>query len=443
MTSDQRKQENKWSPRAWHRKASRPVTVWMAVFIAVGLTHTFIPEARWVMVHIFTLGILTNSIVVWSQNLTERFLQARLRDADRPPQLLRIRLLNLAIVFVVTGQLLAGLWEWHWVVTAVGATGVAAVMAWHAVALASQIVTVDHTKRFYPAALGFICASLALPLGALFGAALAAGLPGQWQSRVLAAHVYINVGGFVGLTALSALTVLLPAMWRARGVRNRASTSVALCATGVVTAAAGALLALPPLEALGLFVYVAGWAWSLQGWLATLLGARRTPTYPALSALASAAWLVAAQVAWGVQLVAGREMVPPTLMLLLGFAAQLLFGTMSFLLPTNMGGGPAAVRAGMRRFDTAGVFRFVVYNLALIVWLVTDSSWLRVVMSMLVFVVLVAFVPLMISAVKTQRAVMEGKQEGPGVAYDPKAGRQTLAALGVVGALSAAILLAL
>ena len=72
------------NPRAWHRKASRPVSIWMAVFILVGLAHPFIPDGSWLLIHIFTLGILTNSIMLWSQNLTERFLGHKLDDASRP-----------------------------------------------------------------------------------------------------------------------------------------------------------------------------------------------------------------------------------------------------------------------------------------------------------------------------------------------------------------------
>ena len=69
---------DKWSPRTWHRKASRPVTVWMMVLLVAGATHTLIPNYRWVLIHLFTLGILTNSILVWSQYLTEKFVQQRL-----------------------------------------------------------------------------------------------------------------------------------------------------------------------------------------------------------------------------------------------------------------------------------------------------------------------------------------------------------------------------
>ena len=69
-----------WRSDTWHRKAARPVTVWMAIFLVAGVTHLWIPEYRWVLIHIFTLGVLTNSIVLWSQHFTEKFLRQRLPD---------------------------------------------------------------------------------------------------------------------------------------------------------------------------------------------------------------------------------------------------------------------------------------------------------------------------------------------------------------------------
>ena len=86
-----------WSGRSWHRRAARPVTVWMVIFIIAGLTHVVIPEYRWVLIHIFTLGVLTNSIVLWSQSLTEKFLQQKQPPEARPAQLARTRILNVGI----------------------------------------------------------------------------------------------------------------------------------------------------------------------------------------------------------------------------------------------------------------------------------------------------------------------------------------------------------
>lgn len=89
--------DEKLSPRTWHRPASRPVSIWMGVFLLAGLAHPIIPDGSWLLVHIFTLGILTNSIMLWSQTLTERFLQRRLPDSARRGQLARTYVLNAAL----------------------------------------------------------------------------------------------------------------------------------------------------------------------------------------------------------------------------------------------------------------------------------------------------------------------------------------------------------
>ena len=162
---------DKWSARTWHRRASRPVTIWMMVFIIVGALHTFTPNARWVLIHLFTLGILTNSIVVWSQHLTEKFVQARLPDSARPRQLYRIYMLNAGIVLVLIGQLLHKAWEQHWILTQVGATIVAAMVAWHGVSLFGQWREAKD-KRFRPVIAAYVASAFFLAVGATLGALL-------------------------------------------------------------------------------------------------------------------------------------------------------------------------------------------------------------------------------------------------------------------------------
>lgn len=268
---------------------------------------------------------------------------------------------------------------------------------------------------------GYWIAAWMLMVGAVLGGALMAGLPGVWQTRMATAHIYVNVGGFVGCAALASLTVLVPAMWRGRGVRDRTSVSLVALLAGIAVAVCGASAGWPPAEGIGLVIYAAGWVWSLQGWVATLIGligSRLRPTYPALSALAAVIWPVVSILIHAVRLLRGAESQPPILMLLLGFVAQLLIGTLSYLLPTTMRGGPGAVRAGVRRLDAGGVFRFALYNLALVTWLLAQNSALRMAMSLLVFGVLLAFLPLLGSGVKSRLAVLKGKAEPPVREYD-------------------------
>ena len=86
---------------SWHRRASRPVSLWMAALIVVVLTHQWIPQSRWLLVHMVTLGLITTSIMVWGQHFTEALLKTRLGEESRPRQLARIRLLTLGVVVTI------------------------------------------------------------------------------------------------------------------------------------------------------------------------------------------------------------------------------------------------------------------------------------------------------------------------------------------------------
>ena len=403
-----------WDPRVWHRKVSRPVTVWMGVFVLVGLVHTLVPEPRWLLIHIFTLGVLTNSIVVWSQNLTERFLQQKLPDSARPAQLVRSRILNAGVVAVLIGQVLNGV-DLHWIITWCGAALVVGALGWHAVSVGKQISSADPAKRFRPVAWGYVASAVCLVVGGCFGAALALDLRGGWQHRVLLAHMLLNIGGFIGLAAMASLVILLPAMWRMKAMMTRPRTVLVLMGAGLVVACAGALCGSGRVLGLGVLVYAAAWAWAFQTWLAGVLSTswRERVAYPSLSALLAVAWLVASLVAFGTTaLLIGASLdalEPPTLPLIAGFAAQLLIGTMSYLMPTTIGGGPAATRAGLAELNRAGVVRVAVFNAALLGWLFAPSSIVRIVCSILACACLVAFIPLMVRAVRAQRAVIMEK----------------------------------
>lgn len=395
----------------WHRKVSRPVTVWMGVFVIVGLVHTFVPEPRWLLIHIFTLGVLTNSIMVWSQNLTERFLQQRLPASARPAQLTRSRLLNVGAVAVLVGQMLSAT-GWHWAITWCGATLVVGAVGWHAWSVGKLIASSGSGKRFRPVAWGYVVSAACLVAGGCFGAALALDLRGAWHQRILLAHVLMNVGGFVGFAAMASLVVLLPAMWRMKKMLAHPRIVLTILGTGLACAVAGALIGSGRVLGIGVLVYASAWVWALQTWFTGVLSTmtRDRFTYPALSALFAVGWLAASLVAFGTSalLIDGflDPLSPPTLPLLVGFAAQLLIGTMSYLMPTTIGGGPAATRAGLAELNRAGVVRVVVFNTALLGWLFAPSSLLRIVCSLIACLCLVAFIPLMVRGVRAQRAVI-------------------------------------
>lgn len=401
---------DKWSPRTWHRKASRPVSLWMMVFLIAGATHTLIPNYRWVLIHLFTLGILSNSIVVWSQHLTEKFVQIKVPLSARPRQLARIYLLNTGAIFTLVGQTLVEAWEWHWLLTQVGAALVATAVAWHGVALFALWRQAE-SKRFRPVVSAYVASAFFLAVGATLGAFLATH---PSHPRLLVAHVAANIGGFVGLAAAGSLTILFPSIWRTKGINPRMSLNFTLLGLGVLATLVGSIWNVPQV---GLILYCLGWALSLQGWLVNALTVVRDPrgriTFPALSVLFSSFWLLGGLVYYTTQHFFSSEPKIPMLALVVGFGAQLLIGVMGYMLPTTMGGGPSAVRAGLLEYNRWGLGRSVFVNGGLALWLATDSSLTMVAASLLCLGSMAVFPILTARAVKAQKAVLLKKAEGP------------------------------
>ncbi|MCA9711131.1 MAG: hypothetical protein KDK70_35140, partial [Myxococcales bacterium] len=59
--------------------------VWLMAIPVVAVAHPWLPEPRWLLLHLLLLGAVTHSIVVWSQH----FADALLHVASTPrPQLL-------------------------------------------------------------------------------------------------------------------------------------------------------------------------------------------------------------------------------------------------------------------------------------------------------------------------------------------------------------------
>ena len=94
---------------SWHRRASKPVSYWMFGVIIAILVHRFIPKGGWLIVHMVTLGLITNSILIWSQHFTEALMKIKIPDSARGIQVTRIFALNGGIVLLMAGMILQDL----------------------------------------------------------------------------------------------------------------------------------------------------------------------------------------------------------------------------------------------------------------------------------------------------------------------------------------------
>ncbi|MCS6711334.1 multicopper oxidase domain-containing protein [Brachybacterium sp. EF45031] len=392
----------------------------MLALIVLVCVHPFVPQSRWLLVHMVTLGLLTTSIMVWGQHFAEALLKTRLGPETRDRQVLRIRILTVSIVLTCIG--IVGSWPF---VVVVGAVGVSAMILWFALSLISQLRSAL-APRYAFTIRAYVMAACLLPLGAFLGTVLAFSPGEPWQGRLLLAHQLLNVLGFVGITVSGTLLTLWPTVLRTSltGPRVvRASHALPVMLGAVLGAVAGALFGIPALGIAAVGVYLGALLWLGL----PLAGAARhswsqqhpapLPVFPILSIGAGLVWF-AASVAGLLALWAGsdgpvaesllaEDVKRLTVPLVVGFALQVLLGAMSHLMPTVMGGGPRAVKASLAVMSRAAAFRVAVLNLVLLVVVAWAGlgSLSRVLLSLAAFAVLVWFVVLTVLMVRTNLRV--------------------------------------
>lgn len=422
-----------------------PMVGWLVDTVLVTLVHPFVPAPRWLMIHLLVLGAAGHAILVWTRYFTDTLL--RCPPTPRRPQTIRLGLFNLGVL-VVVGGVLSG----RWLVTLAGACLVVAAVAWHGATLFAQLRSAlgsrfAHSVRYY------LAAAALLPIGAGFGVWMSRGLADPLDTQVRAAHVVVNVLGWMGLTVLGTLVTLWPTMLRTRiapGAEVAARRALPVLLAGILVAAGSALAGLRPGLALGLVCYLAGVAILLVP--ATREARGKPPaSFPTWSVMCGMGWLVGslavltAGVAFaGSWLTVDRRLDAVTPLLAAGFAAQVLLGASSYLVPVVLGGGPAAVRAANRAFDTGRPLRLVVTNAGLAVCVLPVPSLVRVFVSVLVLVALASFVPLLFRAMRASRRVRPAQSTTVTPPPDdppPPPGRgATLAATGLAVVLVATVL---
>ncbi|WP_187404409.1 cupredoxin domain-containing protein [Corynebacterium sp. LK30] len=429
---------------SWHRKAGMPVRWWFASIIVAALIHPFVTDGRWLLVHLFTLGAVTNSILIWGRHFTEKLLKIDVPVGNRKIQLANIYLLNVGIVATVVGKL--GDW---WPVTTVGAAVIGVAVAWHAISLGRDLVA----KRDRPFAISvahYVASACLLPIGAALGVILASPKGKALHDDLLLAHETVNLIGFLGLAACGTLITMFPALWRTRmSPHSRPKLALAVQLIGIAITAIGALTSFNWLDSVGLGIITIGWVIAAIPWAHNVMTVAKDPrdrlSYPALSAAAAVVWLIGTlAVATVKALDDGFVISSLTLPLVIGFGAQLLIGMMSQLLPATIGGGAGPVSAGMKELDRAGAFRWSTINIGLALWLMPLPSWTKVAVSAMVSLALVSYLPLVGRAAKAQIGALKESQKARANKEAPpkpvelhatarRLGAQTTAALAVLG----------
>ena len=391
--------------RGFYPLRDLPVLFWLLAAVVVALIHPFVPAPRWLMLHLLLLGALTHAILVWSRHFAETLLH--LPPADRSQQSRRLLLHNLGAVTVIAG-VLSGTWP----VTVVGAASVASAVLWHGGDLARRL-RAALPARFAVVVRYYVAAACFLPVGATLGVLLARNLAEPWHTRILVAHVVVNLLGWVGLTVTGTLVTLWPTLLRTRiasGAERAAARALPILVGSVLVTAAAAAAGLLPATALGTVGYVGG---LVAAGRALVEPARRKPpaSHPSWSVLAALCWLVGCLVVLAVGIgtaaswiEAGARFSWLVPFLAAGFGAQVLLGALSYLVPVALGGGPTPVRAATEVLDRAGPLRVTVVNAGLLVCVLPVPSAVRVLASVLVLAGLAATLPLLVLAVRASRA---------------------------------------
>jgi hypothetical protein len=363
-----------------------------------------LPGGRWLGVHLFTLGIVTNLILALSDHFARTLTH---QGGERATW--HLVLTNAGIL-----ALLLGIPNGIDVVVAVGATIlVIEVMASYLTlrrlrktALAGRF---DWIVRMYERAHG------AFVHGAILGALLGTGvLGGGWVLSARVAHLHVNVLGWAGLTLLATVVFFGPTVVRTRiepGADARAARALPWGATALTVAV------------LALFASGAGGAWEVGFRLLAAAGLavfawcvvevcvpvvravlRSNPSAGRTPVAAAAAWFVTVAVADVVVVAAGawRYLDALGAAMLAGVLFQSIAATLGYLAPLLRAGDRASQDAVRGRLERFASLRGMVWNLGVALvamaaathlepgpWL-ARTGWTLVVAAALVLAVAVA-----------------------------------------------------
>ena len=373
---------------AWHIRTSAVVLAWLTAAAIAAAMHRQLPAATWLMVHLLLLGAVTTALLVWSWHFSVAVLRAP-QAPTRRGEVVRITTANIGALGVVVGVLANAP-----AVTILGAVAVAAAVAAHVGALVIQLRRAL-PSRFAFTVRAYVAAGLLLIPGIALGVLMARG---TWDattySQLLLGHVTINLLGWVGLPILGTLVTLWPTMLHTRlalDAEQQARRALPLLTGGTLVTTAGALTGLDLLAAAGVAGYLLGIGLTVAP-MVTEMRQRPPAVVASWSALAGVVWLSGTLVAFGIALVAGSadtlsglagQLVAAAL---IGGVLQVLLGSLSYLVPVMVGGGPAAMRRRNARVNRAMAPRLVMLNTALAVCVLPSPSAVRVLASTLVLV---------------------------------------------------------
>lgn len=377
---------------SWHGRTGLVPLAYLAGIVVVAVAHPFVPQGRWLLIHLLLLGAATNAILLWGAHFAAAILRTT-APADRRGEAARLGVLNAGVLGVLAGGSVGPAW-----LGVAGAAAVFAAITTHLWVLASRL------RRALPAR---FAVTVHYYLAA--GVAVLAGIPaGAWmllvdddqRPRLLLFHAHVNLLGFVTLTVLGTLLTLWPTVLRTRmvdGAARAATRALPLCVAGLACLGVGTLAWWPIVAATGLALVAAAVVVVTVAGVAT---ARQRPpaSFATWSIAAGTGWLLVA-LAWDAAAllsapntaVAADRFDSVLAPLGGGFVAQVLLGALSYLLPMALGGGATPVRARTASLDAHWPQRIAMTNLALAIYLLPVSPYVRITTSLLLLAALIQF----------------------------------------------------
>lgn len=308
---------------------------------------------RWFAVHLFTLGVLTNLLLTFSEHFARTVTRTDGERANWWPAVTNVGILAV-LIGLPSGSL------------PLLATG-AGVTTLSVTAAALRIRRMRHASvgaRLAWVARLYERAHIAFIVGAASGAVLGVGVTAGtgWYVGVRLSHLFANVLGWAGLTLLATLVFFGPAMVRARiedGADARARRALTIGSAGLM---AGVVLlvgiGLPDqlgvAARIGAAAALAVYAWAVSFVCAPVLRAAlgAKPTGPRPLVAAVVVWFPL--VAWGAVAVVGTGALEwldaVGVAALVGVLAQSVLATLVFLAPLLLGRSTVArdaIRVGL------------------------------------------------------------------------------------------------
>jgi hypothetical protein len=338
------------------------------VWLAVG---DRLPGGRWLAVHLFTLGVLTNLVLTFSEHFTHAVTRTPGQRARWWPVVT-----NVGIVLVVAGRPLENRWA-----LASGATIVSVVV------FAAYRRLRRMRKQALGARFGWIVRAYerahgAFLHGAVLGVVLGVGwASGAWYGGFRLAHLHANILGWGGITLLATLVFFGPTMARTRiepGADERAARALRIGATALTAALGGLLLtglggpggtAARWLAASGLGVFA--WSAAVVCLPVGRAAYRAKPTAPRWTIVAVCAWfpLLVAADALVVGLGAWRWLDALGLAALVGLLAQAILATLTYLAPMLRGRTTGQRELVRRRLEAGSTPRVLAFQLGVLLLL--------------------------------------------------------------------------